>query len=145
MTKTRLFILLVVVAHWSVAVTHLFLAAKILPAPGNSVSWLAVTLITSGHVLVSIALWKLSVKLAALASLIFFFAALGADLYEHFLHASANNIFMAARGNWTPWFDASVFALLALEIAGCWLGIRLFGGRIGNSSQPEVANHRVVS
>ncbi len=138
MTRRRLLILLAVGAHWIVAVGHLFLAAKVLPAP-NDVSWLAITLITFGHLAVSIALWKLSDKLAGLVSLIFFLAAFSADLYEHFLHASANNVFMVAAGDWTARFDASVFVLLALEVVGCLLGILLLGGRIRNNSQPKVA------
>jgi hypothetical protein len=105
MTRRRMLILFVVVAHWIVAVGHLFLAAKVLPAPSNSVSWLAVTLITFGHLAVFIGLWKLSDKLAGLVSLIFFLAASGADLFEHFLHTSANNVFMVAPGDWTPRFD----------------------------------------
>jgi len=44
MTKARMLTLLVVSAHWVVAVLHLFLAAKVLPAPNNNVSWLAITL-----------------------------------------------------------------------------------------------------
>jgi len=139
MTRRRMLTLLVVVAHWIVAVGHLFLAAEVLPAPNNHVSWLAITLITFGHLAVSMALWMLSDKLAGLVSLIFFLAASGADLYEHFLHASANNVFMLAPGSWTPRFDASVFVLLALEIAGCLLGILLLGGRTRNNSQPKFA------
>ena len=139
MTRRRMLTLFVVVAHWIVAVGHLFLAAKVLPAPSKNVSWLAVTLITFGHLAVSIGLWKLSDKLAGLVSLIFFLAASGADLYEHFLHASANNVFMVAPGDWTPRFDASVFVLLALEIAGCLLGILLLGGRTRNNRQPKFA------
>jgi hypothetical protein len=76
-------ILPVVIAHWVVAVLHLFLAARVLAAPNNNLSWLAISLITLGHWGVSIALWKLSDKLAALVWLIFFLAALSADLYEH--------------------------------------------------------------
>lgn len=131
--------LLVVVAHWIVAVWHLFLAAKVLPAPNNNVGWLAISLITFGHLAVSIALWKLGDKLAGLVSLIFFLAASSADLYEHFLHPSANNVFMVASGDWTAWFDASVFALLALEIVGCLLGILLLGGKTRNDRQPQFA------
>jgi hypothetical protein len=132
--------LLVVVAHWMVAVGHLFLAAKVLPAPNNDVSWLAITLITFGHLAVSIGLWKLSDRVTGLVSLIFFLAAMSADLYEHFLHASANNVFMVAPGDWTARFDASVFALLGLEIAGCMLGILLLGGRTRSNSQPKFAS-----
>jgi hypothetical protein len=113
-----------------VAISHLFLAAKILPAPNNSVSGLAIVLITSGHMALLIALWKLSDKLSGLVSLIFFLAASGADLYEHFLlHAAANNVFMVATSNWTAPFDASVFALLALEVLGCSLGVLSLSGR----------------
>lgn len=128
MTNARSLGLLVVLAHWIVAVLHLFLAAQILPAPNNRVSSLAIILISCGHAVVSVALWTLSDKISGLTMLIFFLAAFAADLYEHFLHASANNVFMAAPGNWTAWFDLSVFALLALEILGCSLGIRRFGG-----------------
>ena len=110
MTSPRTLGLLVVIAHWIVAVTHLFLAARVLPAP-NSVSWLAIILITCGHLCVAVGLWKLSNKFAGAVSLIFFLAALGADLYEHFLHPAANNIFTMAAGDWTAWFDASVFGL----------------------------------
>jgi hypothetical protein len=141
MTNARLLTLLVVIAHWIVAVWHLFLAANVLLAPNNTVSWLAITLITLGHLGVSIALWKLSDRLAGLVSLIFFMAALGADLYEHFLHVSANNVFVVAPGNWTARFDVSVFILLALEILGCMLGILLLGRRTRNNRQPQFANH----
>ena len=128
MKHPRRLALLVVIAHWVVAVGHLFLAAKVLAGPNNNVSWLAIVLISSGHLVVSIGLWKLTDKPAGLVSLIFFLAALSADLYEHFLHASANNILMVAAGSWTARFDASVFVLLALELLGCTLGILLVGG-----------------
>jgi len=121
--------LLVLVAHWMDAVGHLFFAARVLPAPNDHVSWLAVILITSGHLVVSIALWKLSYRVAGWISLIFFLAALSADLYEHFLHASGNNVFMVASGRWTTWFDASVVVLLVLEILGCCIGTWLLSGR----------------
>jgi hypothetical protein len=137
--------LVVVFAHGVVAVSHLFLAAKVLPAPNNNVSWLAIALITFGHFAVSVALWKLSDKITGLVSLIFFLAALGADLYEHFLHASGNNVFMVTPGDWTARFDASVFVLLALEIVGCLLGILLLGGGTRNNSQPQFANRGVLS
>ena len=135
MTRARTLALLVVAAHWIVAIWHLFLAAKILPAPNNHVSWLAVILITSGHACVSILVSKLSDKVAGFVALIFFLAAMSADLYEHFLHASQNNIFMVAPGDWTAVFNVSVFILLALEIVGCLLGtIVLSGGRRSNKS-----------
>jgi hypothetical protein len=139
MTKPRTLALLIVVAHWIFAMWHLFLAAKILPPPNNNVSWLAIVLLTSLHLGVSITLWKLSDKFTGLVSLIFFLAALGADLYEHFLHKSPNNVFMVASGNWTAWFDASVFVLLVLEILGCSLGILVRGDRARkNKSTPEL-------
>ena len=137
MTRLRTLTLLIVVAHWIVAIWHLFLAASVLPAPNNSVSWLAVVLLTLLHGGVSIALWKISDKLVGLVSIIFFLAALSADLYEHFLHASGNNVFMVAPGDWTAWFNASVFILLALEILGCSLGVLSLGGRTRKHSTPE--------
>jgi hypothetical protein len=140
MTKSRMLALLVVVAHWMDAVGHLFLAAKILPAPNDHVGWLAVILITSGHLVVSVALWKLGDRIAGWTSLIFFLAALSADLYEHFLHASGNNVFMVASGYWTTWFDASVVVLLALEILGCSIGAWLLSGRMrSRNSAPGVS------
>jgi hypothetical protein len=145
MTKARKLILLVVIAHWFVAVLHLFLAAKVLPAPNNHVGLLAVTLITLGHLVVSVGVWKLGDRLTGLVSLIFFLAALSADLYEHFLHASANNVFMVAPGDWTAGFDVSVFFLLGLEILGCLLGILLLGRKTRNTGQPRFVNHGAVS
>jgi hypothetical protein len=137
MTRLRALALLVVVAHWIVAIWHLFLAAKVLSAPNNSISWLAAVLLTLLHWGVSLALWKLSDKLIGLVSLTFFLAALNADLYEHFLHASLNNVFVVAPGEWTAWFNASVFMLLALEILGCSLGVLSLGGRAGKHSTPN--------
>ena len=139
MEKLRTLALLLVVTHGIVAIWHLFLAAKILPPPNNNVSWLAVILLTSLHLSVSIALWKLSTKFTWLVSLTFFLAALSADLYEHFLHASPNNVFTVAPGSWTTWFDASVFVLLALEILGCLLAILLRSDGARNyKSTPEL-------
>ena len=128
MKELRNLALLIVVAHWIVAIWHLFLAAKVLLGPNNQVSWLAITLISCGHLMVSIALWTLRARLSRAVSLVFFLAALGADVYEHLWHASANNIFMVATSRWTFVFDASVFALLTLEILGCFLGILFLGG-----------------
>lgn len=145
MTKGRIITLLIVITHWIVAIWHLFLAANVLPAPNNSVSGLAVTLITSGHLIVSIVLWKFSDKVAGLISLIFFVAASTADLYEHFLHASGNNIFMVAHSEWTTLFDGSVIVLLALEIFGCLFGIWLLSGKARNSNPPPVAGHSALS
>ena len=141
MTNLRAIALLIVVAHWVDAVGHLFLAAKILPPPNDHVGWLAVVLITSGHLVVSVAFWKLGERIAGWTSLIFFMAALSADLYEHFLHASGNNVFMAASGRWTMWFDISVVVLLVLEILGCSMGIWSLGRRIrSKNSAPEVSS-----
>ena len=137
MTRLRTLALLIVVAHWIVAIWHLFLAASVLPAPNNSVSWLAVVLLSLLHGGVSIALWKLSDKLIGLVSLIFFLAALSADLYEHFLHASGNNVFMVAPGDWTAWFNVSVFILLTLEILGCSIGVLSLRDGTRKGSTPE--------
>jgi hypothetical protein len=117
----------VVAAHWIVAIWHLFLAEEILPAPSDHVSGLALVLFALLHLSVLVALWKLSDKLAGPVALTFFLAAMSADLYEHFLHSAPVNVFITAPGEWTGWFKASVFILLALEILGCALGIRLLG------------------
>lgn len=129
MTKARMLILLAVAAHWIVAVWHLFLAAKILPPPSNSVSWVVIVFFTLGHLSLLVAVWKLRDKLSGLVASIVFLAALGADLYEHFVQVAPNNVFMAASGAWTAWFDASVFALVALEILGISLGLLLLRNR----------------
>jgi len=128
MTNPRRLALLVVGAHWVVAVWHLFVAAKVLPAPNNDVSWVAISLITLVHVVVATALWKLGDKLAGWVALIFFLLALVFDAFEHLLHASHNNVFMLATGDWTTQFDVSVFVLLALEITGCAVSILLLRG-----------------
>lgn len=143
MTRLRKVALLIVIAHWTVAMWHLYLAAKVLPPPNNKVSWLAIALLTSLHWGVAIALWKVSEKIVGPVSLIFFLAALSADLYEHFLHASLNNVFMVASSGWTAWFNGSVFMLLTLEILGCSLGVWLLRGDTRKSANPQPhANHR---
>jgi len=142
MTKARTLALLIVAAHWIVAIWHLLLAAKVLPAPNNHVSSLAIILITSGPAVVSILLWKLSDKVAGFVSVIFFLAAMSADLYEHFLHASQNNVFMVAPGDWTAIFNVSVFILLALEIVGCSLGTIALGGRRRNNKSTPGLNSK---
>ena len=130
----------VVVTHWTVAVWHLFLAVRVLPAPSNHVSWLAITLISFGHIAILLVLWKLSDRVSGLISLLFFLAALGADLYEHFLHASLNNVLRVPSGEWTSLFDISVFILLALEIVGSVLGTRLLRGRMSRVSDAKVVH-----
>lgn len=129
MTKPRILALLVVFTHWTIAIWHLFLAADVLPAPNNHVTWLAVILLTLLHWGVLIALWTASERLIGFVTLIFFLAALSADLYEHFLQPSLNNVFMVLPGPWTTWFNVSVFILLALEILGCSIGIHSLGLR----------------
>ena len=109
-------------------------------APVNDhVSWLAIALITLGHLVVSAAVWWLSNKFAGAILLIFLLLALSADLYEHFLHASSNNVFTVASGDWTARFNVSVFVLLALEIVGCLLGVLLLIRRARYSGQAKVA------
>src|SRR5215471_17875572 len=138
MNKPRTLTLLAVVVPWIVAVWHLFLAARILPAPSNSVSWVVIVFFTLGHLSVFVAVWKLSEKLAGLVALIVFLGALGADPYEHFVQVAPNNVFMvAASSAWSAWFDVSVFALMALEILGISLGILLLRGSPGHSSRPR--------
>jgi hypothetical protein len=142
MTQARTLALLVVAAHWMVAIWHLFVAAQVLPAPNNHVSSLAIILITSAHLVVSILLWKMSDKVGGFVAVIFFLAAMSADLYEHFLHASQNNIFVLARGDWTVIFNVSAFILLALEIVGCSLGTMVLGGRRRNNNSTPGLNSK---
>jgi len=144
MTKPRIVTLLLVVLHWMVAIWHLFLTANILPAPNNTVSWQGITFITLGHLLMCLVLWKLRDKISGFVSLLFFLAAGAADVYEHFVQAAPNNVFMVAAGNWTTLWEVSVFALLALEILGCVPGIWLLGG-FGNDSQSRLVKHSVAS
>jgi hypothetical protein len=142
MTRDRLLILLVVAAHWLVAIVHLFIAAAVLPPPNDHVGWLAVVLITAGHLIVSVALLKLSDLFAGMVMLLFFLAAMCADLYEHFRHASSNSVFGVA-GDWAAWFTASVAVLLALEILGCSFGVKLIGGRTGHKGLRQVVSPTV--
>lgn len=142
MTKLRTLALGVVLAHWIDAIWHLFMAAKILPAPNNTVGSLGIIFITLGHLAVFIVTWKLSAKLSGLISLIFFLLAMSADLYEHFIQVAPNNVFMVAPGEWRVLFDASVFLLLALEILGCCLGIASLGGNTWNNRAASLNEQR---
>lgn len=135
MKNPRTLALLVVAAHWTVAIVHLFLAAQVVPGPSNQVSGMAIVFLTAGHLAVSIMVWMLSEKVFGVVLLVSFLAAMAADVYEHFLHPAPNNVLMVAPGGWTAGFDASDFALLALEIVGCLLGIR----SIGKHPHPTVA------
>jgi hypothetical protein len=145
MTKPRIIALLVVIAHWMIAIWHLFLTAKILPAPNNTVSWPGIMFITLGHLLMSIVLWKLSDKVSGVVSLLFFLVVGAADVYEHFVHPALNNVFMVRPGNWTTLWEVSVFGLLAFEILGCALGILLLAGRRGNDRESQASNHSIAS
>lgn len=143
MKRLRLLAQFIVLAHWMVAIWHLFLAANVLPAPDNHVLGSAVFWLTVLHWGVLILLWKVSDKFIGATALIFFSAALSADLYEHFLHASLNNIFMAPPGAWTAWFTISVYILLALEILGLLIGARgLSIGAGKNSISGASLRHR---
>jgi hypothetical protein len=142
MTKLRTLAFGVVVAHWIDAIWHLFLAARILPAPNNTVGSPGITFITLGHLALFIVIWKLSARLSGLISLIFFLLAMAADLYEHFIQAAPNNVFMVAPGEWRLLFDVSVFLLLALEILGCCLGIASLGGKRRNNYAASLNEQR---
>ena len=143
MTKLRTLALGVVAAHWIDAIWHLFMAAKILPAPNNTVGSLGIIFITLGHLAVFIVIWKLSARLSGWISLIFFLLAMAADLYEHFIQVAPNNVFMVAPGEWRVLFDVSVFLLLALEILGCCLGIAsLHGGKTRNNHAVSLHEQR---
>ena len=48
MTKLRRFALFVVFGHWFIAILHLFLAANVLAAPNDKVSWLAISIYIDG-------------------------------------------------------------------------------------------------
>ena len=137
MARLRPFISSVVVAHWAVAMWHLVLAANVLPPPDNHVRWLAVILLTLLHWGVLVPLWMLSDRLTGWVSLVFFSAALSADLYEHFLHSSLNNVFMVMPSAWTAWFKASVYILFGLEILGLSFGVWSLGRRARGLSNPK--------
>jgi hypothetical protein len=71
----------VVAAHWIIAVWHLLLVAKTLPAPDNAVNWVAIGILTSLHVVVSIAFWTLSDRFTGLVLCAFVLVALGSGIY----------------------------------------------------------------
>ena len=96
-----------------IAVWHLFLAAKVLPAPENTISWFALTTILRGAQATS-----------GIVLSLFFAAALTVGTYEHFVHAGRNNVFMVAPGEWKTIFQLSVAILTFLEIAEFWIGCR---------------------
>jgi len=143
MKNLRLLALLVILANLIVGVWHLFIVTRILPGPQNSVPRLAIGLMTLGHLCMAAVLWKLANRAAGLVLLLFFLAAICAGLYEHLLHPGPNNIFMVASSDVTGWFDFSVFVLLALEVTGCWLAIRLLGSRPNHRTQPGSATRAV--
>ncbi len=121
----------VIATHCAVAVWHLFLAAEVLPSPNNTISLLAVLLITLMHLAIAAAWWKLTDKLAGAILAIFFAVVLALDIYEHFLHPGANNVFMVLPGDWKTIFEVSVGLLLAIELLGTSIGIlSLKGGRL---------------
>ena len=57
MNRYRILGLIIIAAHGVLAVWHLFLAAKVLPAPENTVSWLAVALASTLHLAVLVVWW----------------------------------------------------------------------------------------
>ncbi len=125
MKALRLYALLIIAVHWIVAAWHLFLVAKILPAPENNVNWVAIGILTLLHFVALIACWKLCDRFTGLVLGVFFVLALGAGLYEHFLDSGLNNIVRVRPSDWVTAFRASVFLLVVIEMLGCWLGIRL--------------------
>jgi hypothetical protein len=125
MRNLRTYGFLAIPAHWIVAVWHLVLVAKVLPASDNSVHWLAIALLTLVHGGVLLACWKLTDRFAGLTLCVFLLVALGSGIYEHFLGPGLNNVFRMASSDWTTAFRASVFLLAVVEILGCWFGIQL--------------------
>jgi len=93
--------LLVVCADWIFAIWHLFVRRQFFPREQRG-QLAGAYLITLTHTIVAIVLWKFGDKVAGWV--FFFLFALSFDAYEHLLHASANNIFTQAPGNWTAMF-----------------------------------------
>jgi hypothetical protein len=120
---------LVIAAHWAVAIWHLFLVAKVVPAPDNDVSWVAIGVLSVVHACIALVWWKVSIKIAGSVLALFFIAALSFDIYEHFLHAGPNNIFGVANSQWNIPFQISVILLVVLEVVGCLVGIRCLATR----------------
>lgn len=120
----RLFGLLIIAAHWAAAVWHFVLSAKIFPTAANGIDWLPIVFVSAVHLGVSVLWWTVSVRLAGWVLLVLLSTALGVGVYEHFLGPGPNTIFRVPPTNWTAAFRASVLVLLALEILGCWLGLR---------------------
>ncbi|HKW87650.1 MAG TPA: hypothetical protein VJN21_02730 [Candidatus Acidoferrales bacterium] len=130
MKRLHSFMLVLIVVNWILVLGHLILVEKMLPGPEFKVSWAGVATITFINLIVLIvatALWRLSDKWAGGVLALFWTAALIAGVYEHFLQLAPNNVFRAPSGDWTGLFDASVFALLVVEVAGLWLAVRLLG------------------
>lgn len=139
MKNLKLLTVLIVAANLMVAVWHLFIVAAMIPAEQGIVTWKGIAIISTLHVCVVAVLWKVANKVAGIIALLFFVAALVAGLYEHVLQPGPNNIFTVVSNSMTPWFDGSVFILLGLEILGCWLAVRMSGGRPNQGTQSGIA------
>lgn len=129
MDRYKVFGFVVIAAHWAAAVGHLLVTAKVLAPPDNNVNLFVIGMLSVVHLAVSVAWWRVPSKPAGLILSTFFVAVLGFGIYEHFLHAGANNVFMVIPGPWRAPFDASVALLMALEILGAGLGFQTLRGQ----------------
>jgi hypothetical protein len=130
MDRYKMFGFVVIAAHWAAAVMHLFLAAKVAPAPDNHLNLFVLGMLILGHLAVSVLWWTLPNRLAGLILCTFFTVVLVFGIYEHFLHPGANNVFMVVPGAWKAPFDASVALLIALEILGTGVGFQTLRGQV---------------
>jgi len=116
---------LIVVAHFIVALWHLFLVVKTQPGFPTFAPPLLI-LVNLLPVMGAVVLAKRLPKLAGILIAIPLGIALVIGLYAHFLNPGTDNVFRMPRGKLTLPFQISAAQLVVLEAAGVWFGLVLF-------------------
>lgn len=127
MKKLALYTTLTVLVHVAIVDWHLFVLAKIPPGLTGQQVLSAAVAINVVPLVGLVLLWTHYPRLASV--LIFVPLAVGfiAGGFEHFLSNGPGNVFRMAATEWTLPFTISAVLLAVLELAGCWLCIRMFG------------------
>jgi hypothetical protein len=115
----------VIVAHIGAVGWHLLVVSHIHPGVTLAKVKLFTGLINVLPIAALITLWTRFSRFAALLMLIALGVGLAIGGYEHFLSAGTDSVFRMAPGVWTKKFRASATLLLMLEIAGCWIAVRI--------------------
>ena len=124
MKTLRLRGLLVIAAHSLVAIWHLLLTTRVLPAMSLAQAWLAIGIFAAVHLVVAVVWWLLPSRPGGIFLFLLFAVALAFGTYEHFLSASPNNILRMSPGEGVTAFRISSILLFLLEAAACWFGFQ---------------------